>query len=96
MLHEEWHVEAAASVAKTNSALLPQHDGINVCQNVETKESKALGIRITDGIAQWTLQSHEKTLNKVTLDIKPGMLVAVIGPVGAGKVRTAVNCSRLA
>lgn len=81
MLYEERHVEAAASVA--------QHDRVNnVRQNVETKESKALGIRITNGTAQWTAQTHEKTLNKVTLDIEPGMLVAVVGPVGCGKVRT--------
>ncbi|KDR22129.1 probable multidrug resistance-associated protein lethal(2)03659 [Zootermopsis nevadensis] len=78
MLYEERHVEAAASVA--------QHDRVNnVRQNVETKESKALGIRITNGTAQWTAQTHEKTLNKVTLDIEPGMLVAVVGPVGCGK-----------
>jgi len=90
-LYEERDVKTAVSVAETNNSLPSQQDGVsNVSQNVEKKESKTLRIRITNATAQWTPQSHEKTLNKVTLDIKPGMLVAVIGPVGAGKVRTYV------
>jgi ABC-type multidrug transport system fused ATPase/permease subunit len=96
MLYEERHVGAAASVVKAVDAHLPQHDGINICQDVEAKENKMLGISITNATAQWTPESHEKTLNKVMLDIRPGMLVAVIGPVGAGKVRTAAKCGRLA
>jgi ABC-type multidrug transport system fused ATPase/permease subunit len=84
MLYEERGTEAAEHVPAANSG--HQHDGTS---NVRKKETVALGIRITNATAQWSLVSHEKTLNKVTVDIKPGMLVAVIGPVGAGKVRTA-------
>jgi ABC-type multidrug transport system fused ATPase/permease subunit len=96
MLYEEKHEGASASEAETNDARPPEHDGIgSVSQDVDAKESKALGVRITNGTAQWTPQSHEKTLNKVTLDIKPGMLVAVIGPVGAGKVRAVQTMHRV-
>jgi ABC-type multidrug transport system fused ATPase/permease subunit len=84
MLYEERDLKAVEHVSAANSGL--RHDGVN---NVGEGGSLALGIRITNATAQWTPVSHEKTLNKVTVDIKPGMLVAVIGPVGAGKVRTA-------
>jgi ATP-binding cassette subfamily C (CFTR/MRP) protein 4 len=82
MLYEEREAEAAEHVPAADSDL--HHDGTN---NVGKKESIALGIRITNATAQWSPVSHEKTLNKITVDIKPGTLVAVIGPVGAGKVR---------
>jgi ABC-type multidrug transport system fused ATPase/permease subunit len=84
MLYEERDSEAAEHVPAANNGL--QNDGVN---NIVKKESISLGIRISNATAQWTPMSHEKTLNRVTVDIKPGMLVAVIGPVGAGKVRTA-------
>lgn len=82
MLYEEKDMETGKSIAK-NSTVITCDEAINM----EKKESKTLGIRITNVTAQWMPQSHEKTLSKVTVDIKPGMLVAVIGPVGSGKVR---------
>jgi ABC-type multidrug transport system fused ATPase/permease subunit len=82
MLYEERDLEAVEHVPAAKNG--PQHNGLS---NVGEEESIALGIRITNATAQWTPVSHEKTLSKVTVDIKPGMLVAVIGPVGAGKVR---------
>jgi ABC-type multidrug transport system fused ATPase/permease subunit len=82
MLYEERDTEAAEHIPAADSGL--QYDGDN---DVGKKEIISLGIRITNATAQWSSVSHEKTLNKVTVDIKPGMLVAVIGPVGAGKVR---------
>jgi ABC-type multidrug transport system fused ATPase/permease subunit len=83
MLYEERDSERVEHVPAVNNGL--QCDGVS---NAREEENIALGIRITNATAQWTPVSHEKTLNKVTVDIKPGMLVAVIGPVGAGKVRT--------
>jgi ABC-type multidrug transport system fused ATPase/permease subunit len=82
MLYEERDVEKGMSAAKNSTVLT--HDETN---NVQNKDSKGLGITIANVTAQWMPQSHEKTLSNVTVDIKPGMLVAVIGPVGAGKVR---------
>lgn len=37
--------------------------------------------------AAWDEESTQKTLHGVDLKVKPGQLCAVIGPVGAGKVR---------
>jgi ABC-type multidrug transport system fused ATPase/permease subunit len=81
MLYEERDVETGMSVAENNTVLK--------CDEASNmpKDSEALGIRVTNVTAQWMPQSHEKTLSNVTVDIKPGMLVAVIGRVGAGKVR---------
>lgn len=79
MLYEERDVETGMSVAENNTVLK--------CDEASNmpKDSEALGIRVTNVTAQWMPQSHEKTLSNVTVDIKPGMLVAVIGRVGAGK-----------
>jgi ABC-type multidrug transport system fused ATPase/permease subunit len=82
MLYEERDVETGMSVAENNI--------VHTCDeasDMQNQGSEVLGVRITNVTAQWMPQSHEKTLSKVTVDIKPGMLVAVIGPVGAGKVR---------
>lgn len=80
MLYEERDMESGTSVAKNSTVIT-----CDEASKMEKKDSKALGIRITNVTAQWMPQSQEKTLSKVTVDIKPGMLVAVIGPVGSGK-----------
>lgn len=43
-------------------------------------------IRVTSITAKWTNFLSENTLTGVNLDVRPGGLVAVIGPVGSGKV----------
>jgi ATP-binding cassette subfamily C (CFTR/MRP) protein 4 len=80
MLYEERDMKTGKSVAKNSTVIT-----CDEASNMQKKDSKALGIRITNVSAQWMPQSHEKTLSKVTVDIEPGMLVAVIGPVGSGK-----------
>jgi ABC-type transport system involved in cytochrome bd biosynthesis fused ATPase/permease subunit len=44
------------------------------------------GIRVTNVTAKWTDDLPENTLTDVSLEVRPGRLVAVIGPVGSGKV----------
>ncbi|PSN30830.1 hypothetical protein C0J52_17331 [Blattella germanica] len=56
-----------------------KHDGDNLIPNNE------LMVKIDDVTAKWILDSTENTLLNVSLDVKQGSLVAVIGPVGAGK-----------
>lgn len=43
-------------------------------------------IRVTSITAKWSNNLSENTLTGVSLDVRPGGLVAVIGPVGSGKV----------
>ncbi|XP_062528577.1 ATP-binding cassette sub-family C member 4 isoform X3 [Bombyx mori] len=48
-------------------------------------EEDSRGVRLKHATAKW-IQSHpENTLTDLSLTIKPGKLIAVIGPVGAGK-----------
>lgn len=46
------------------------------------------GVRVISITAKWNEDLAENTLTDVSLDVKSGELVAVIGPVGSGKV----NC----
>lgn len=43
------------------------------------------GISIENVTAKWSEQSSDNTLTNISLQVSPGKLVAVIGPVGAGK-----------
>lgn len=44
------------------------------------------GIVITNATAKWTDSQANNSLENINLTVKPGRLVAIIGPVGAGKV----------
>jgi ABC-type bacteriocin/lantibiotic exporter with double-glycine peptidase domain len=44
------------------------------------------GIKITSVTAKWTEDLPENTLTDVSLEVRPGALMAIIGPVGSGKV----------
>jgi len=44
------------------------------------------GIVIFNATAKWTDDQNSNTLEKINLTVKPGRLLAVIGPVGSGKV----------
>lgn len=57
--------------------------------DVKTKTERLinmLGIVISNATAKWTDIHTINTLENINLNIVPGRLVAVIGPVGAGKV----------
>jgi ABC-type multidrug transport system fused ATPase/permease subunit len=66
---------------------------MNVCATESLCEKRGdlarkKGIRIISITAKWNEDLTENTLTDVSLDVKSGELVAVIGPVGSGKV----NC----
>lgn len=50
-----------------------------------TNETNRQGIFIKNATAKWVKDLADNTLSNVTLDVVPGKLVAVIGPVGSGK-----------
>ncbi|XP_026805613.1 probable multidrug resistance-associated protein lethal(2)03659 [Rhopalosiphum maidis] len=43
------------------------------------------GIDVLNASAKWILNQPENSLNNINLSVRPGRLVAIIGPVGAGK-----------
>ncbi|KAJ0181224.1 hypothetical protein K1T71_003309 [Dendrolimus kikuchii] len=48
-------------------------------------EEDARGVRLKHATAKWIVSHPENTLTDLSLTIKPGKIIAVIGPVGAGK-----------
>lgn len=53
-----------------------------------------LCIVMSNASAKWTDAQIENTLENINLTVTPGRLVAIIGPVGAGKVYLIYNLSR--
>lgn len=45
------------------------------------------GIALTDVTAKWDIEKQENTLSNFSLKVEPGSLVAIVGPVGSGKVK---------
>jgi len=56
------------------------------CTRTENSLDISGGIKITDITAKWTDDLPENTLTDVSLNVRPGGLMAIIGPVGSGKV----------
>jgi len=50
-----------------------------------TELSKS-GVIVSNVTAKWTDTQVENALENISLTVRPGRLVAIIGPVGAGKV----------
>ena len=49
-------------------------------------KKEGVGIVMNGASAKWDPEQMEHTLSDISLKITPGSLVAVVGPVGAGKV----------
>ncbi|CAH1738400.1 unnamed protein product [Aphis gossypii] len=58
---------------------------ITTNNNNGTQQSNNLRINISNVTAKWIQDEIENTLRRINLTVKTGQLVAVIGPVGAGK-----------
>lgn len=58
----------------------------NVDNENDTEHSNDLGIVVSNATAKWTDAQTENSLENINLTVIPGRLVAIIGPVGAGKV----------
>ncbi|XP_046392414.1 ATP-binding cassette sub-family C member 4-like isoform X2 [Ischnura elegans] len=74
--------EARVSIQRIQKFMLYEEIDVNT-RNTEASHSQE--ISVVDATAKWSSNVTENTLSKVSLTVKPGALVAVIGQVGAGK-----------
>ncbi|KOB60524.1 putative multidrug resistance-associated protein lethal, partial [Operophtera brumata] len=73
-------------VSKDPGNTVPLESGEEDDQELSTRvEEDARGVRLKHATAKWVESHSENTLTDLSLTIKPGKLIAVIGPVGAGK-----------
>lgn len=95
MLYEEKNSQVAnrskASKANNNGVRKPIviNDNVipnNVDNQNDNEQSNDLGIVISNATAKWTDAQTDNSLENINLTVRPGRLVAIIGPVGAGKV----------
>nr|CAD7404219.1 unnamed protein product [Timema poppensis] len=75
-------VSDVAEKVSEKSSLLEKHDG---SAEGESYPGGEVGIRVVEATARWLPDSAEPTLDKISLTVHPGRLLAVIGPVGSGK-----------
>lgn len=94
LLNNEKYQQKALSTKTENTADSVLESSIDnreldVIDNDDRNEINRLdhfGIDISNASAKWICSQPDKTLNKINLTVRPGQLVAIIGPVGAGKV----------
>ncbi|XP_048482044.1 ATP-binding cassette sub-family C member 4 [Plutella xylostella] len=67
------------------NAEAPLESGEEDSTELHNLEEDARSVRLKHATAKWLPDQHENTLTHLSLTIKPGKLIAVIGPVGAGK-----------
>ncbi|XP_062699740.1 probable multidrug resistance-associated protein lethal(2)03659 [Aedes albopictus] len=74
--------------AKDQAAKMIKHsesDGLNENGAAPKEHLSEAGVIVDSATARWDPKASEYTLEGVNLHVQPGTLVAVIGPVGAGK-----------
>jgi len=67
----------------SNGIEMPNKNGSN--QN-DTEQISNSGIVVSNATAKWSDTQTDNALDNINLTVKPGRLVAIIGPAGAGKV----------
>lgn len=64
--------------------LLEEHTPkVNSSKNVDEKEK--IGVNIKNACARWVPGTISETITNITLEVRPGKLCAIVGPVGSGK-----------
>lgn len=66
--------------------LIPNINLNDVNNQYDLENPSNLGIIISNATAKWTDAQSNCSIENINLNVRPGQLVAVIGPVGAGKV----------
>lgn len=76
-----------ASNGVRNPIIVNDNDTSSLDDHNDPEQLDNLGIVVSNATAKWTDAQTENSLENINLTVKPGRLVAVIGPVGAGKVK---------
>ncbi|XP_008186888.2 probable multidrug resistance-associated protein lethal(2)03659 [Acyrthosiphon pisum] len=89
LLHEENDKRVTIQTKSTDVCRKIINDG-TVSNNISNENDTAVqssnfGIVISNASAKWTDAQIDNTLENINLTVTPGRLVAIIGPVGAGK-----------
>lgn len=58
----------------------------NISSQDDTEQPSDFSIVISNVTAKWTDTQTDNTIENINLTVKSGNLIAIIGPVGAGKV----------
>lgn len=62
----------------------------NMSLEKSNKELQKFDVLLSNATAKWTRIHPNNSVENINLTVLPGQLVAIIGPVGAGKVRTLI------
>uniref|UniRef100_A0A182Q5F7 Uncharacterized protein n=1 Tax=Anopheles farauti TaxID=69004 RepID=A0A182Q5F7_9DIPT len=81
----ELNEKANADPLALPSTKLIRHSESDGLKEEEGRHLSDAGVIVDKAIARWDSKATELTLDGVDLHVQPGTLVAVIGPVGAGK-----------
>ncbi|VVC26208.1 Hypothetical protein CINCED_3A017920 [Cinara cedri] len=82
LMYEEKQCQLEVNQPKTDNTV---NNTVKKHCNEETEQSNEFGIIISSATAKWTATQTENSLENINLTVIPGRLVAIIGPVGAGK-----------
>ncbi|XP_063236010.1 ATP-binding cassette sub-family C member 4-like isoform X2 [Bacillus rossius redtenbacheri] len=81
--------EARVSVTRIQEFLLHEEISEKLQESQSTnlikEKTTQLGVTIINGSAKWKTTLEYDTLHNIFLNVKPGKLCAIIGPVGSGK-----------
>lgn len=95
MTIDDQEVKKPKHVMKANGKVDLENNGIQLINDVKkipitavhfTGKTDKPGIFMKNVTAKWVENLHENTLTNISLDFVPGVLTAIIGPVGSGKV----------
>ncbi|XP_060872281.1 probable multidrug resistance-associated protein lethal(2)03659 isoform X3 [Metopolophium dirhodum] len=87
--HNE-HLSLKSETKSTNGVEMSNINSKNCIENTAENEEGIdklgnFGIDILNASAKWILKQPDNSLNNINLTVRPGRLVAIIGPVGGGK-----------
>lgn len=77
--------ELNMSTVNGENVIIENVDNQRDKKNVE--QSNEFGVVVSNATAKWTVNQPDNSLNNINLTVRPGRLVAIIGSIGAGKVR---------